>query len=100
MTTIMASHLDGAVFIQIVGKGEGLASLVATDYDRLQKKQKILAALKVEILLSLDKNLQKLSCSWWVISAHLKVEQFEILENKMNFSSLYCKTSPAKGPLR
>ena len=38
MTTIMASHLDGAVFIQIVGKGEGLASLVATDYDRLQKK--------------------------------------------------------------
>ena len=36
MTTIMASNLDGAVFIQIVGKGEGLASLVATVYDRLQ----------------------------------------------------------------
>ena len=36
MTTIMASNLDGAVFIQIVGKGEGLASLVATGYDRLQ----------------------------------------------------------------
>ena len=36
MTTMMASHLDGAVFIQIVGKGEGLASLVATGYDRLQ----------------------------------------------------------------
>ena len=36
MTTIMASHLNGAVFIQIVGKGEGLASLVATGYDRLQ----------------------------------------------------------------
>ena len=69
MMTIMASHLDGAVFIQIVGKGEGLASLVATGYDRLQtddykKNPKFLAALKLEILLSLGKNLQKLSCSW------------------------------------
>ena len=36
MTTIMASHLDGAVFIQIVGKGEGLASLVVTVYDGLK----------------------------------------------------------------
>ena len=36
MTTILASHLDGAVFIQIVGKREGLASLVVTVYDGLK----------------------------------------------------------------
>ena len=36
MTTMMASHLDGAVLIQIVGKREGLASLVITGYDRKQ----------------------------------------------------------------